>query len=145
VEAREKIALATKLAREKRNMRGTRYFDLKLRLKEETKPLTSGLSQSPNRNAEETFVGTDLSELPLDLLQKVDIYSLGMVLWQIATRKAVHKPMWMMDPSQYFVLEGGFVPKTYEELVRKCLGAAHDRPKVEEIVASLQSLLIEVR
>ena len=90
-------------------------------------------------NAPETYVDVDLWGLPLDLLKKADIYSLGVVLWEIATRKNVNIPIDTMEHKDFFTLEGySELPKGYEKLVETCLRHnPSDRPALAEIVTSL--------
>lgn len=95
-------------------------------------------------NAPETYVDVDLSTLPPEVLKKADIYSLGVVLWEIATRKNVYIPMGM-EHKDFFAMEGYSLPRGYEELVRACLHSnASDRPTLAEIALLLQKFLAHI-
>ena len=92
-------------------------------------------------NAPETRVDEELEELPLELLQVADIYSLGVLLWEIATRKNVNIPIGM-GHEEFFVMDRQEIPKRYEELVKACLQENPEhRPKLAIVIAELQSLL----
>jgi serine/threonine protein kinase len=89
-------------------------------------------------------VDIDLSDLPLSLLKIADVYSLGVVFWEIATRETVDIPIGM-EHKEFFVMEGYSVPTSFKSLVERCLkGNPNDRPKLAEIAAVLQSLLNEL-
>ena len=87
----------------------------------------------------------DVSELPLDILQKADMYSFGVVLWEIATREDVYISMGM-DHREFFAMDSDPLrPRSYEQLVKKCLqDSLEDRPTLTEIRSILQTLAIEV-
>lgn len=73
------------------------------------------------------MVGADRSELPLSLLQIADIYSFGVLLWEIATRKNAMG----MDHAAFFTVDTYEVPRGYKELMNGCLGSNPDhRPTV---------------
>ena len=92
-------------------------------------------------NAPETMVDTELTELPLEVLQIADIYSLGVLLWEIATRKNVNIPIGVAH-EEFFVMKGHEIPKRYEELVKACLrNNPRHRPELAIAIAVLQSLL----
>ena len=96
-------------------------------------------------NAPETYVDSDLSDLPLEVLQKADIYSFGVVLWEIATRKNVYIPM-DMEHEKFFTMDGYSLPKGYQELVMECLHRNPSvRPTLAEIHASLQGFLADMK
>src|SRR5262249_18102996 len=61
----------------------------------------------------------NVSELPVEVQQKGDIYSFGVVLWEILTRVNVYIPM-NMDHKEFFEMETDHLqPQGYKELVKK--------------------------
>ena len=91
--------------------------------------------------APEVWFEEDYEDLPLELLQTADIYSLGVVLWEIGTRKNVNIPIGM-EHEDFFVTSGGEMPKQYEDLLQACLHKdPARRPKLVTAITILQTLL----
>lgn len=95
-------------------------------------------------NAPETYVDKDQSEPSLEVMQQADIYSFGVVLWEILTRQEVNIPIGM-DHAEFFKIEDMLMHKRYIELMRCCLQhRSNDRPGLAEILKTLETLEREV-
>ena len=62
----------------------------------------------------------DQPELGVKAMQKADIYSFGVVLWEILTREEVDIPIGM-DHAEFFKIDDHVEHEKYIELMRRCL------------------------
>lgn len=90
--------------------------------------------------AQETYVDKDQPEPALAVLQKADIYSFGVVLWEIYTKEHVDIPI-DEDHAVFFRVEDQEEYAKYIELMRCCLRVEPDkRPSLSEIIDTLETL-----
>lgn len=92
--------------------------------------------------APEIWFNEDREKLSIDILQTADIYSLGALFWEIATRKNVNIPIGM-EHEEYFVIDEEDMPAHFKALIQSCLRTEPSRrPKLGIILSSLRSLLV---
>ena len=83
---------------------------------------------------------TYANQLDPEFERRADIYSLGVVFWEILVRKDVSIPIGM-EHADYFVVEGYTAPGEYQSLIKACL--QHDpkkRPTLSEIYCTLSQI-----
>jgi len=91
-------------------------------------------------NAPETYIDMNQPELDVEVMQKADIYSFGVVLWEILTREEVDIPIGM-DHAEFFKIDDHVEHEKYIELMRRCLQhRPSKRPELGEIVETLETL-----
>ena len=94
--------------------------------------------------ASEYYVDVDLEDptpFPLIFLQKADIYSLGVVLWEICTRKPVDIPIGTKH-EEFFIVSEGTAPESYVSVMEQCMCKSPDeRPALAEIRLALERLV----
>ena len=86
--------------------------------------------------APEAWVETDPLDLPLEVTQRADIYSLGMVLWELATGYEVVIPIGM-NHEEFFRIEDGSMPKEYKKMVQSCLKRVPVRQNASRVTSAL--------
>jgi len=88
--------------------------------------------------------GSPLQVLEVKMLQTADVYSLGVVLWELGTRRSVNIPMGM-DHREFFLSNMQQLPEKYQELILKCLQTEPGaRPQLVSVITVIHSLIEDV-
>ena len=76
----------------------------------------------------------------MGVTQRADIYSVGVVLWELATEYKIVIPIGM-NHEEYFKIEDELVLKEYKKMVHRCLkSTSGDHPGIVEIIQMLANL-----